>query len=73
MDTQATISQDSTLAMANAIAVARHMKEYATVYRYDGKYGFRLAGDTRPLIADEIIWSTDPQMRDRAVVFSRGV
>ena len=49
------------------------MKEYATVYRYDGKYGFRLAGDTRPLIADEIVWSTDPQMRDRAVVFSRGV
>ncbi len=73
METEATISQDSMLAMANAMAAARHMKEYATVYRYDGKYGFRLAGDARPLIADEIVWSTDPQMRDRAVVFSRGV
>ena len=73
MDTQATIGEDSTLAMENAIAVARHMGEYATVYEYQGKYAFRLAGDTRPLMADEIIWSTDPQMRDRAVVFSRGV
>ena len=72
MDTQATIGEDSTLAMANAIAVARHMGEYATVYEYQGKYAFRLAGDTRPLMADEIIWSTDPQMRDRAVVFRRG-
>ena len=67
------ISHDSTLAMANAMAAARHMEEFATVYKYQGKYAFRLAGDTRPLIADEIVWSTDPQMRDRAVVFSRGV
>ena len=67
------ISQDSTLAMANAMAAAWHMEEFATVYKYQGKYAFRLAGDTRPLIADEIVWSTDPQMRDRAVVFSRGV
>ena len=73
MDTEATIGEDSTLAMANAIAVAKHMKEFAKVYEYKGKYAFRLAGDTRPLTADEIIWSTDPQMRDRAVVFSRGV
>jgi len=49
------------------------MKEFATVYKHQGKYAFRLAGDIRPLIADEIVWSTDPQMRDRAVVFSRGV
>ena len=73
METEKTISEDSTLAMANAMAVARHMKDFATVYEYQGKYAFRLAGDTRPLMADEIIWSTDPQMRDRAVVFSRGV
>ena len=73
METDRTISEDSTLAMANAIAVAKHMKEFATVYEYRGKYAFRLAGDTRPLMADEIIWSTDPRMKDRAVVFSRGV
>tara|TARA_R100000808_G_scaffold20831_1_gene44987 strand:+ start:1934 stop:2155 length:222 start_codon:yes stop_codon:yes gene_type:complete len=73
METERTISEDSTLAMANAMAVARHMKEFATVYKYDGKYAFRLVGDTRPLVADEIVWSTDPQMSDRAVVFSRGV
>ncbi len=73
MEMERTLSEDSTLAMANAIAMARHMKEFATVYKHQGKYAFRLAGDTRPLIADEIVWSTDPQMRDRAVVFSRGV
>jgi hypothetical protein len=73
MEIERTLSEDSTLAMANAIAVARHMKEFATVYEYQGKYAFRLAGDNRPLMADEIIWSTDPQMRDKAVVFSRGV
>ena len=56
METERTISEDSTLAMANAMAVARHMKEFATVYEYQGKYAFRLPGDTRPLMADEIIW-----------------
>ena len=73
MEIERTISQDATLAIANAIVLARYMKEFATVYKHQGKYAFRLAGDIRPLIADEIVWSTDPQMRDRAVVFSRGV
>ncbi len=73
METEKTISEDSTLAMANAIAVAKYMKEIATVYKYQGKYAFRLGGDPRSLLADEIVWSTDPDMRDRAAVFSRGV
>ena len=73
METEKTISEDSTLAMANAIAVAKYMKEIATVYKYQGKYGFRLGCDPRSLLADEIVWSTDPDMRDRAAVFSRGV
>jgi hypothetical protein len=47
------------------------MDDYATVYRNDGKYAFRLSSDPRPLKADQIVWSTDPQMRDQAVVFSR--
>ena len=66
-----TISEDDVLAMSNAMAMSRHMREYATVYQFQGRYAFRLTGAPRPLIADQIIWSNDPQMRDRAVVFSR--
>jgi hypothetical protein len=71
MEAIKTISEDDVLAMSNAMAMSRYMREYATVYESQGRYAFRLTGDPRPLIADQIIWSNDPQMRDRAVVFSR--
>jgi hypothetical protein len=29
------------------------MNEYATVYRYQGKYAFQLSGDPRPLVSDD--------------------
>ena len=71
MERVARISQDSALCIANAIRVSEFMDDYATVYRRDGAYAFQLSGDPRPLVADQIVWSTDPQMRDQAVVFSR--
>jgi hypothetical protein len=72
MDETRTISQDTALCIANAIRISAYMGEYATVYRNNGAYAFRLSGDPRPLVSDHIVWSTDPQMRDRAIVFSRG-
>ena len=70
-ETTPTISEDTALCIATAISISDYMGEYATVYRNDGAYAFQLSGDPRPLVADQIVWSTDPQMRDRAVVFSR--
>jgi hypothetical protein len=70
-ETTPTISEDTALCIAIAIRVSEFMDDYATVYRNDGKYAFRLSSDPRPLKADQIVWSTDPQMRDQAVVFSR--
>ena len=51
------------LCLANAIKTATYMNEYATVYRYQGKYAFQLSGDPRPLVADEILWTDHPRLK----------
>ena len=57
------ISQNSHLCLANAIKTATYMNEYATVYRYQGKYAFQLSGDPRPLVSDEILWTNHPRLK----------
>ena len=59
------ISQDRQLCIANARKVAAYMDEYATVYRYQGKYAFQLYGDPRPLVSDEILWTNHPRLKQQ--------
>ena len=74
------ISQDRGLCIANARKAAAYMDEYATVYRHQGKDAFQVSGDPRPLVADQstcidsyIVWTTDPRMKDQAVIDGRMV
>ena len=72
------ISQDRGLCIAKAIKAVAYMNEYAKVYRHQGKYAFQLSGDTRPVVTDQskcidsfLVWTTDPKMKNQAVIESR--